>query len=277
MPAESGDARGERLQKALAHAGVASRRKCEEMILQGCVRVNGQVVRELGTRVCPGIDRIEVSGKPILLGQNRLYYVLYKPVGYLSTVKDPHGRPIALDLVPSQARLYPVGRLDMDSEGLLLLTNDGEMTQRLLHPRYRHEREYLVLLRRRIADRDMKSFRRGISLDGEARLARADISRLRPGSRLGPGSRPNPGRRWRGEAIPRGWQWVRVILREGRKRQIRRMFQAVGYRVERLVRVRLGILRLGDLEPGQGRWLSHQEIIALRRHVGLGARPKSIL
>ena len=139
---------GERLQKVLARAGVASRRQCEQFIVDGRVKVNGQVVTELGTRVRPGRDRIEFDGRPVDPDAPRLrYYMLYKPTGFLSTVKDPHGRRTVMELVPSDERLYPVGRLDYNSEGLMLLTNDGTLTHRLLHPRFEHEREYLVMVR----------------------------------------------------------------------------------------------------------------------------------
>ncbi len=249
---------GERLQKVLAHAGVASRRKCEELIVAGRVKVNGRVITELGTRVRPDEDLIEVDGAPIIAHRPQLsYYLLYKPVGYLSTVSDPHGRPTALSLVPTQERLYPVGRLDKESEGLLLFTNDGELAHRLMHPRFEHEKEYLVLVRGELSDQELERLRQGVHLEDGVTFVRAQVERLKPGFR------------WRREAVPPGCSWLRIVLREGRKRQIRLMLRALGYEVERLIRVRLGELRLGTLQPGQGRWLGKREIHALRQSAGL--------
>ncbi|MFH1084820.1 MAG: pseudouridine synthase [Chloroflexota bacterium] len=255
MPAEPPAA--ERLQKVLAHAGVASRRACEEYIAAGRVRVNGQVVRELGTKVVAGVDRIELDGRPVELARPRRYYLLYKPVGYVTTASDPEGRPIVLDLLPTHERLYPVGRLDRESEGLLLCTNDGELTQRLTHPRYEHEREYLVLIRGELTADDVQRLADGMTLPDEARpLAAAALAMGR-------------GWRWRQEELPSGCRWVRMTLKEGHKRQIRRMIEALGREVVRLVRVRVGALRLGQLEPGQGRWLTPAEVEGLRQSAGL--------
>ncbi|MFO7917669.1 MAG: pseudouridine synthase [Anaerolineae bacterium] len=247
----------ERLQKVLAHAGIGSRRTCEEYMLQGRVRVNGKVVTELGTRVRPGVDRITFDCESVEVEQERLYYALYKPVGYVSTADDPHGRPVVVDLVPTKARVYPVGRLDMDSEGLLLLTNDGQLTHRLTHPRYEHEKEYLVLVRGRLSSAELARLEEGVRLQ-KKRPARARV--LRPDKQW----------RWRGQDVTRGSQWLRMVLHEGRNRQIRRMLNAVGHPVERLVRVRMATLRLGDLRSGEGRWLDEGEVEALRRLVGLG-------
>ncbi|MFP3896736.1 MAG: pseudouridine synthase [Anaerolineales bacterium] len=253
-----GEQGAERLQKVLAHAGVASRRTCEEYMLQGRVRVNGQVVTELGTRVRPGVDRITFDGEPVEVEQARLYYALYKPAGYVSTVDDPQGRPVVVDLVPTETRVYPVGRLDMDSEGLLLLTNDGQLTHRLTHPRYEHEKEYLVLIRGQITSDEIVRLEKGVRLQKE-RPARARVAQ--PGGQW----------RWRGQSIPQGCQWLRMILYEGRNRQIRRMLDAVGHPVERLVRVRMATLHLGDLHSGEGRSLDDGEVERLRRFVGLEA------
>ncbi len=249
---------GERLQKVLAHAGVASRRACEELIVAGRVKVNGKVITELGTRVRPDEDLIEVDGAPIIAHRPQLsYYLLYKPVGYLSTVSDPHGRPTALSLVPTEERLYPVGRLDLGSEGLLLFTNDGELAHRLMHPRFEHEKEYLVLVQGELADEELERLRQGVHLEDRVTFVRAQVERLEPGYR------------WRREAVPQGCSWLRVTLREGRKRQIRLMLRALGYEVERLIRVRMGDLHLGTLQPSQGRWLSKREVLALRQSAGL--------
>ena len=252
---------GERLNKVLAHAGVASRRGCDALIAAGRVQVNDVIVDELGTRVDPTRDRITVDDRPIVAPDSLTYYMLYKPVGYLSTVSDPHGRPTVLDLVPgairrSMGRLYPVGRLDLDSEGLVLLTNDGALTQRLLHPRYGHVKEYLVLINGHVTQQDVTRMRSGVDI-GDQRLARGHMQ-------LAP-----PSWSWRGQSASRRQRWVSIELTEGRKRQIRRMVHALNHRVARLVRVRLGPLDLGDLDPSKGRHLSSDEVRALRRSVGL--------
>jgi len=254
---------GERLQKVLAQAGFGSRRHCEELILAGRVQVNGQVVTELGTRVRPS-DRLAVDGNPVTI-EPKCYYLLYKPRGYVSSVRDPHGEKLAISLVPADVRLYPVGRLDKESEGLLLFTNDGALTQRLIHPRYEHEKEYLVLVRGPLNEATWRRLEEGVPLfDEEGRqeaIAKARIER-----------QPRTWA-WRGELASPGAQWVRIILTEGRKRQIRRMLEAVGLHTERLIRVRMGILRLGALEPGQGRWLTPEEVRHLQESVGL-AKPR---
>ena len=227
----------ERLQKALAHAGVASRRKCEELILQGRVRVNSQVVTQLGTKVDPAQDTIEVDGQPITL-EKKVYIALHKPRGYLSDTLDFRGRPSALGLVPGGERLYPAGRLDARSEGLLLLTNDGELANLLTHPRYEHTKEYHVYVEGHPDDETLRRWRRGVFLDGR-QTAPAEVSVLRH---------------------KRHRTWLRVVLREGRKRQIRRMAEMLGYRVHRLIRVRIGPVHLGDLKPGEWRHLTKREL-----------------
>ncbi len=248
--------RRERLQKVMAHAGVASRRKSEDLIAAGRVRVNGEIVSEQGTRVGPD-DEIRVDGKLIEGPEKRVYYLLYKPVGYLSSLADPHHERLAGDLVPAQRRLYPVGRLDKDSEGLLLFTNDGQLTHRLTHPRYEQEKEYLALIRGQLSQERAKALRSGVMLEGERRPVRG-VFRVLPKNW-----------RWRGQAVPSGCRWVHVVLREGRKRQIRRMLRSVGCRVVRLVRGREASLSIEGLEPGEGRWLEEQEVRALRQAVGL--------
>jgi pseudouridine synthase len=246
-----------RLQKALAAAGIASRRKAEELIAAGRVAVNGQVVTEMGTRVDPDADRIEVDGQPVRQTAELHYYLIYKPVGVLSAASDARGRPVVVDLVRSEARLYPVGRLDLESEGLQLLTDDGALAERLMHPRFGHLKEYAVLLKGQLGQQEIERLSAGIVLDGSERPATAEV-RLMP-----------PDWCWRGEPKPKGYYWVRLVLREGRKRQIRYMMQALGRPVMRLIRIRQGSLRLGELQPGQGRWLTRHEVVLLRRSVGL--------
>jgi 23S rRNA pseudouridine2605 synthase len=265
MPNKPMDEPGERLQKVLAHAGIAARRKCEEYITAGRVAVNGRVVTELGTRVHADRDLIEVDGEPIIAKARRLlYYILNKPVGYLSAVSDARGRPTVSSLVPSEERLYPVGRLDLDSEGLMLFTNDGDLAYRLMHPRFEHEKEYLVLLDEPISHEKLDRLERGVRLDEDGRqvFVRARARRLPPGWH------------WRDEPAPAKGAWLRVFLKEGRKRQIRLMFDALECRVTRLIRVRMASIELGSLEPGKGRWLARTEVLELRQLVGL--IPKSV-
>jgi len=240
----------ERLQKALAHAGVASRRKCEELILQGRVRVNGQVVTQLGTKVDPGQDTIEVDGQPITL-EDKVYILLHKPRGYLSDTLDFRGRPSALGLVPDGERLYPAGRLDARSEGLLLLTNDGELAHRLTHPRYEHQKEYLALVEGEPTEAILRRMLGGVERDGQTLRADA-VQRL---ERLGPEARTHD---W--QEAPESMAWLRITLHEGKKRHIRRMCAAVGHPVRRLIRTRIGPLELGDLLVGEWRYLTGGEV-----------------
>ena len=231
-----------RLQKALADRGVASRRAAEELIRDGRVQVDGAVVRELGTRVAPDA-RLAVDGRTIGTLPRRRYVVLNKPRGVVSTARDEQGRRSVVALLGARERLYPVGRLDADSEGLVLLTNDGEWAERVLHPRYGHEREYEVQVAGSVQGDALSALRRGIALDeGMARPARVAIA----------------GRAARGALL-------RIVLRTGWKRQVRRMCAAVGLRVLRLRRVRLGPLLLGRLAPGSWRDLTPREIRALGR------------
>jgi len=237
----------QRLQKILAAAGYGSRRACEEIIRQGRVQVNGRVVTEMGTKVDPHRDEIRVDGAPLSSPEGKVYLILHKPPGYISTVHDPWGRPTILDLVPHRGRLYPVGRLDAESEGLLLLTNDGQLTHRLTHPRYEHEKEYLVLVKGRPSKTVLSRLRRGVKLE-EGRTAPAEVSRAS---------------RKEGLETPPGTTWLRMVIHEGRKRQIRRMCAAEGHPVQRLIRVRMGPLRLGALKPGQWRPVTARELAAL--------------
>ncbi len=240
----------ERLQKVLAHAGVASRRSAERLIQEGRVRVNGVVVAELGTRVDPVRDRIDVDGELVAGTLLAYHYVaLNKPLGVVSSASDPDGRPTVVDLVGAPFRLYPVGRLDVDSEGLVLLTDDGELTFRLTHARFGVDKQYYVLVRRHGLSRELVGqLRGGVQLDdGPARAVRADVLR---------------------EAVE--GTWLSIVLREGRNRQVRRMLAALGCPVTQLRRVRIGPLLLGDLPSGRYRLLRPREIAALRDAAGLG-------
>jgi 23S rRNA pseudouridine2605 synthase len=229
-----------RLQKVLADRGVASRRAAEDLMREGRVRVEGALVRELGTRVAPDA-RIEVDGRRVAAAAPHRYLLLNKPRGILSTAHDERGRPTVVGILGARERLYPVGRLDEDSEGLLLLTNDGAWAERVLHPRYGHEREYEVVVSGAVPSSSLDTLRRGIALEeGIARAARVSV--------VGGGARGAT---------------LRMVLTTGWKRQVRRMCAAVGIRVLRLRRVRMGPLALGGLRPGAWRELTPREIRAL--------------
>ncbi len=232
---------GERLQKVLAERGVASRRASETLIVEGRVRVDGSVVTELGTRVEAGA-RIAVDGRPVPKAPvRRRYIALHKPLGSLSTVRDPQGRPTVRELVREPGRLYPVGRLDADSAGLLLLTDDGAWAERVLHPRYAQPREYEVRVSGRVGEEALVRLRRGVPLEeGLSRFRDVRIARLS-----------------QRESV------LVVVLTRGWKRQVRRTLSAVGLPVRSLVRVRIGPLRLGRLRPGEWRHLTEGEVAAL--------------
>ncbi|MCD6289708.1 MAG: rRNA pseudouridine synthase [Anaerolineae bacterium] len=260
----------ERLQKVLAHAGIASRRASERLIREGRVAVNGRIVTEMGVKVDPERDQILVNGEPIRPREPRYYIMLHKPAGYLSVMADPRGRPDLGDLVEAGVRLYPVGRLDMASEGLILLTNDGELANRLMHPRYEQPKTYLALVRGQPSPRALWKLRRGIHLEGE-RMAPAQVVAVQgwPRELVGDWWQENP--------TQEGATWVRLTLREGKKREVRRMLSAVGYPVLRLIRVGLGPLRLGRLPPGKYRHLTAYESRLLRRTVQSRCGSKRIL
>lgn len=242
---------GERLQKVLARAGLGSRRGCEELIRQERVSVNGKVA-ELGQRVVPERDQITVDGRTVEVVQSLNYIVLYKPQGVLSAAQDDTSQYRTVrDLVPLPGHLYPVGRLDLDSEGLILLTNDGELTNLLTHPRYEHTKEYRVDVEGHPADKTLHRWRRGVYLDDQ-QTAPADVSVL---------------------SHKKDYTRLRIVLREGRKRQIRRVAAKLGHPVRRLVRVRIGPIHLGDLKPGQWRPLSQSELEQLRKLRHLGKKP----
>jgi 23S rRNA pseudouridine2605 synthase len=241
----------ERLQKFLASAGVASRRESEQIILAGRVSVNGVVVNVLGSKVDPSRDRVALDGKPVSLSTQRRYLILNKPAGYITTLKDPDGRPRVMDLLPKmKERLFPVGRLDYNTEGLLLLTDDGDWANRLAHPSHDIEKEYHVRTRGLVTPEQLKQLVSGVILDARpARACRASLLRT---------SGQN--------------SWVTITVTEGRYRLVRRMCDAVGLQVVRLRRVRYGIIELGDLPTGKYRDLTPTEI---RRVAGEAAREET--
>lgn len=265
----------------MAEAGVGSRRACEELIELGEVRVNGHLVTDLPAFVSPVDDVITVSGKRIrsqrpvgpgaggsrgaaqrTVGAAPIYVMLYKPKGVVCTNRDPEGRKRAIDLVrhPSKARLYPVGRLDLDSSGLLLMTNDGELANRLTHPRYEMHKTYEVTVKGSLSPEDVKRLEHGVFLPDRRNVTPAGDDRAAPQ----PGSKT---RRSRLKIMRRDRERTRLLmeLREGRNRQIRRVMARLGYPVKKLHRVQIGPLKLRDLRPGQWRDLLPRELTALRK------------
>jgi 23S rRNA pseudouridine2605 synthase len=230
----------ERLQKVLAAAGIASRRASEELIAAGRVTINGEVA-ELGAKCDPSQDVVELDGERVNVDPDRVYVLLNKPRGVVTTADDPQGRPTVVDLVSLPQRLFPIGRLDQDTEGLLLLTNDGELTHRLLHPSFEVERTYVALVPGPVRKRTLAQLREGVELDdGPARVRRIRVLEEE-----------------RSKAL------VELVMTEGRKREVRRMFAAVGLTVERLARVAYGGVELGELRQGKWRFLTQAEISAL--------------
>jgi pseudouridine synthase len=239
----------ERLQKILARAGLASRREAERWIQEGRVTVNGAVVRKLGSQADVHRDKIKVDGR-LIPTASRLYFLFYKPSGLITSIGDPKGRPNLgewLESLGERERLFPVGRLDYNSSGLLLLTNHGELSHRLTHPSYRVKKGYRVKISGAPSERELDRLRKGIQLeDGMTAPARVRVV----------------------QALKKN-AWLEVEIHEGRYREVRRMFEALGYFVEKLIRIRFGPIRLGSLAPGEMRPLLPREISALKRAVGL--------
>ncbi len=237
----------ERLQKIIAGAGVTSRRKAEELILAGRVTVNGQVVKELGSKADPARDHIKVDGKLLRRPPEHVYLMLNKPRNCVTTLEDPEGRPTVMQYLKGvKQRVYPVGRLDYASEGLLLFTNDGEFANLILTGGSRMPKTYLVKLNGAPSAEDLERFRSGMMLDGRRTLP----AEIRP---IGRPAAPNP--------------WFEVTLAEGRQNQIRRMFRRLGFLVEKLKRVQVGPLALGSLKPGEWRSLTDAEVAQFRRRM----------
>lgn len=240
---------GERLAKFLARAGIASRRHAEELIAAGRVQVNGQPVTTQGTRINPTADEVRVDGKVVPPPAQHVYVLLHKSVGYLSTAHDPQGRPIVLDLLPPelrQLRVYPVGRLDIDTSGLLLLTNDGDFALHLTHPRYSLEKHYRALVQGHPSTAALTALQRGVTFtedDGRSFTSAPAQARIlrQSGANC----------------------WITLTIHEGRKRQVRRMLAALGHPVLELVRVGIGLLTLGTLPVGKWRYLTDDEVRGL--------------
>lgn len=259
----------ERLQKILSAAGVASRRAAERLIVDGRVSVNGSVVRELGSRADPGIDDIRVDGRRIT-APRRIYLLLNKPRGFVTTRSDPQGRPTVLDLVPDRREyIYPVGRLDYDSEGLLLLTNDGELAARLMHPRHQVDRVYEAHVQGVPDEADLRRLTRGVVIDGR-KTAPATV-RLR-GARTASSrqARQRQNRREPTAGPPRDDPAIiEITVHEGRSRQVRKMCLAIGHPVLRLRRVRIGPIADPSLKTGACRPLTTKEVVMLKHSAGL--------
>jgi pseudouridine synthase len=238
-----------RLNKFLSLAGVASRREADRWILEGRISVNDRVVGELGFKIDEEKDVIRVDGRPVQVKPKRVYLLLNKPAGYLVTLKDPFRRPTIKSLLPSSlGRVFPVGRLDLDSEGLLVLTSDGELAHRLAHPRFGVKKVYLVKVKGEPNREALRRLEQGVFLEGQ-KTAPAKATLLTPGQKS---------------------SWLRMELREGRKREVREMCRAVGHPVQELKRVEFAGLALGNLKPGQWRHLEQGEVRRLKNLVDLG-------
>lgn len=248
----------QRLQKIIAAAGIASRRKAEELITQGRVQVNGQVVTELGTKADPAHDHIRVDGKLLHGAERPRYYLLNKPRGYVTTASDPEGRPTVMDLIKGSERVFPVGRLDYSSEGLLLMTNDGELANGLTRAAARVEKTYLVKVSGHPSESAINQLRQGIMIDRGSQIRKPGAAPRRDEGRVM--TAPARIRLLREAENP----WYEMILTEGRNREIRKMFEEIGHHVEKIRRVGYGPLVL-DLEPGRHRELTLEEVESLRR------------
>jgi pseudouridine synthase len=242
----------ERLQKILSRAGIASRRTAENLIQMGRVQVNGETVTRLGTTADPRRDKILVDGQPLVFPEFQ-YFIIHKPIGFVSTLKDPEGRPTIRELLRDvQDRVYPVGRLDFNSSGLLLLTNDGALTEQLLHPRYQIPRMYHVKIEGKPTHQALQALRSGVRLDDGVITSPATVRTLRSNEQK---------------------TWLEITLREGRNREVRRMCEAVGHHVEKLIRVSFGPLSLENLPVGGYRALSPKEVRGLKQIAGKVKNP----
>ena len=229
-----------RLQKYLADAGIASRRKAEEIISSGRVSVNGEIITQLGTKVEDG-DEVCVDGRQVFPTEKNVYIMLHKPDGYVTTAKEQFGRPAVLDLIDCGCRVYPVGRLDYDTSGLLLLTNDGDLTYRLTHPKHNVAKTYIALVEGTPTEEEMRRFRAGLEIEDYV-TAPAKIKILKKDSLT----------------------TLKIVIHEGKNRQVRKMCDAIGHKVRRLKRVATGRLSLGSLEKGKYRHLTEEEIEYLK-------------
>lgn len=235
-----------RIQKFLSEAGIASRREAERLISEGRVSVNGKTVTEMGRQIDPERDRVSLDNRPVKKQEKKVYLLLFKPRGYVSTLKDERGRRCILDLLKGvKTRVFPVGRLDFNTEGLILLTNDGEAAQRISHPKYGLPKTYLVKISGILDEKAMNRLRRGVNLDGQKTLP-IKIRKIK---------------------TLKNSCWVELTLKEGKRRQIRRMFEVIGHPVRKLRRTRIGPLTLKGLLPGEHRHLFSSEIEGLMKEI----------
>lgn len=232
-----------RLNKFLANSGVASRRKCDQIILDGKVSVNGKVVTELGTTINEKKDKVTYEGKIVKLPSSFVYIKLNKPKGYACTASDEKGRKTIYDLINCEERLFSIGRLDYDTEGLIILTNDGDFANKVAHPRYQMEKEYRVTAEGEIKESDLAVMRKGVVVDGE-RMPSARVEKL---------------------SFENGFTKLSVVIDEGQNRQVRRMFEAIGHAIKLLKRVRIGLVKLGGLSRGEYKDLTEEELNSLVR------------
>ncbi|MDO8886104.1 pseudouridine synthase [Candidatus Oleimmundimicrobium sp.] len=239
----------QRLQKVMAEAGVASRRKCEKLIAEGKVRVNGEIVKELGFKVNPSKDVIDIEGK-ILKIPEKIYLMLNKPVGYLTSVSDPFNRPTVMDLVKEKARVFPVGRLDKETEGLLIFTNNGELAHRLMHPSFKFKKTYVAEIDGYPTEESLTKLRKGVELDdGITYLAEVKLLKKRTKNSV-----------------------IEISISEGRKRQVRRMFKAIGHNIIKLKRINYGPLSVEGLKLGEYRYLTDTEVKLLKKEINLESK-----
>lgn len=227
-----------RLNKFLSNSGIASRRKCDELIEQGKVSVNGKVVTEMGLKINEKKDKVKVEGKDVTLPSSFVYIKLNKPKGYACTASDEKGRKTIYDLVDCEERLFSIGRLDYDTEGLIILTNDGDFANSVAHPRYQTEKEYRVTCEGEIKESELAVMRKGVVIDGE-RMPSARVEKL---------------------SYENGFTKLAVIIDEGQNRQVRRMFEAIGHQIKLLKRVRIGLVKLGGLKRGEYKDLTEEEL-----------------
>ena len=228
----------ERLQKYMASCGVASRRKCEELILNGRVTVNGDIITELGTKVIPNKDIVKFDGKLISKEENKVYIILNKPEGYITSLKDEKGRKTILDLVNIKERIFPIGRLDYDSSGLLLLTNDGEIYNKIIHPRVKLDKKYIAVVNGRFTEKEMETFKNGVDIGGYI-TATSNIREI---------------------SFENNLSTVEITIHEGKNRQIRKMCSSFNHNVISLKRVAIGKIKLGYLKKGEFRNLTKEEL-----------------
>lgn len=233
----------ERLQKYMARCGIASRRKAEQIILQGNVKVNGLVVKELGSKINPEKDVVTVYNKRIYEKEKHIYIKLYKPEGYITTVKDQFNRKTVLDLINIKERIYPIGRLDYDTSGLLLLTDDGDLANKLMHPKYHIYKTYEIEIKGSINENSINKLRTGVLIDGY-KTAPAKVKLLKQDKKM---------------------SLVKISIHEGKNRQVRKMFETVGHNVLKLKRISFGNINLGELKKGQWNYLTDHEINFLKR------------